>query len=160
MGYSKRQFINAAFEEIGLARYAFDIAPEQEESALRLLDSMMAEWDSTGIRLGYPLPDSPGYSEINQATGVPDAAYEAIRTNLACKLAPQFGKQVLPATMRSAAVSMNALRTRFAQIPSMQFPRGVPVGAGNRWQTAFNQPFLRYPVPTLDAGTDSTLEFR
>jgi hypothetical protein len=64
MGYSKKQFIDAALEEIGLGRYAFDISPEQEESALRLLDSMMALWNAGGIRLSYPLPSSPQYSDI------------------------------------------------------------------------------------------------
>ena len=29
MGYSKRQFIEAALAEIGLASYAFDLQPEQ-----------------------------------------------------------------------------------------------------------------------------------
>ena len=42
MGYSKRQFVEAAFEEVGLAAYAFDIQPQQLESALRRLDAMMA----------------------------------------------------------------------------------------------------------------------
>ena len=41
MGYSKRQFVAAAFEEIGLASYAFDLQPQQFESALRRLDAMM-----------------------------------------------------------------------------------------------------------------------
>ena len=35
MGYSKRQFVAAAFEEIGLASYVFDLQPEQLQSALR-----------------------------------------------------------------------------------------------------------------------------
>lgn len=35
MGYSKRQFVTAAFEEIGLAAYVFDMQPEDEQTALR-----------------------------------------------------------------------------------------------------------------------------
>jgi hypothetical protein len=54
MGYTKRQFISAAFEEIGLASYVFDLQPEQLQSALRRLDAMMADWNAKGIRLGYP----------------------------------------------------------------------------------------------------------
>jgi hypothetical protein len=59
MGYSKRQFISAAFEEIGLASYVFDLQPEQLQSAMRRLDAMMADWNGKGIRLGYPLPSAP-----------------------------------------------------------------------------------------------------
>jgi hypothetical protein len=45
MGYKKRQFISAAFEEIGLASYVFDLQPEQLESALRRLDAMIADFE-------------------------------------------------------------------------------------------------------------------
>jgi hypothetical protein len=52
MSYSKRQFVEAAFEEIGLASYVFDLQPEQIDSACRRLDTMMAQWNAVGIRLG------------------------------------------------------------------------------------------------------------
>ena len=74
MGYTKRQFISAAFEEIGLASYVFDLQPEQLESALRRLDAMMADWNAKGIRLGYPLPSSPQDSSLDEETLVPDSA--------------------------------------------------------------------------------------
>jgi len=74
MGYSKRQFVTAAFEEIGLASYVFDLNPEQMESALRRLDAMMADWNAKGIRLGYPLPSSPQNSDLDEQTNVPDSA--------------------------------------------------------------------------------------
>lgn len=56
MGWTKRQFVTQAFEEIGLASYVFDLTPEQLDSALRRLDTMIASWNALGIRLGYPLP--------------------------------------------------------------------------------------------------------
>jgi len=95
MGYTKRQFISAAFEEIGLASYVFDLQPEQLESALRRLDAMMADWNAKGIRLGYPLPSSPQDSTLDEETLVPDSAYEAIICSLGIRLAPSFGKQVM-----------------------------------------------------------------
>lgn len=72
MGYSKRQFVAAAFEEIGLASYVFDLQPEQLQSALRRLDAMIADWNGKGIRLGYPLPGSPQYSDLDEPSEVPD----------------------------------------------------------------------------------------
>ena len=102
MGYSKRQFVAAAFEEIGLASYAFDLQPQQFESALRRLDAMMASWNALGIRLGYPLPSSPQFSDLDAQSEVPDSANEAIITNLAVKIAPGYGKQVMPDTKATA----------------------------------------------------------
>ena len=51
MGWTKRQYIEQAFEEVGLAAYVFDLTPEQLQSALRKLDAMMAEWNAKGLRL-------------------------------------------------------------------------------------------------------------
>ena len=48
MGWTKRQFVAQAFEEIGLASYVFDLTPEQLQSALRRLDTMMAAWNALG----------------------------------------------------------------------------------------------------------------
>ena len=107
MGYTKRQYIEAAFDEIGLAAYTFDMQPEQFQSALRRLDGMMAEWNERGIRLGYPLPLSPQQSDLDSQTAVPDRANEAIVTNLACRIAPSYGKQVMPSTMATAREAYN-----------------------------------------------------
>ena len=87
MGWTKRQFVEQAFEEIGLATYTFDLSPEQMQSALRRLDAMVATWNGAGIRIGYPLPSSPQDSDLDTETNVPDMSNEAIYTNLAIKIA-------------------------------------------------------------------------
>ena len=48
MGWTKRQLLSQAYEEIGLANYVFDIQPEQEMSALRRLDAMVQSWEQEG----------------------------------------------------------------------------------------------------------------
>ena len=88
MGWTRRQFVEQAFEEIGYASYVYDLEPEQLESAGRRLDAMVASWNGKGIRLGYPLPSSPELASLDTETEVPDYANEAIYTNLAVKLAP------------------------------------------------------------------------
>mgnify|MGYP000518919073 CR=1 FL=1 len=50
MSYTKRQFVIAAFEEIGLASYTFDITDDELSSACRRLDAMMAEWNHNPSR--------------------------------------------------------------------------------------------------------------
>jgi hypothetical protein len=159
MGYSKRQFVAAAFEEIGLASYAFDLQPQQFESALRRLDAMMASWNALGIRLGYPLPSSPQFSDLDAESEVPDSANEAIITNLAIKLAPGYGKQVMPDTKATAKETYNTLLSRAAVPMEQQLPSTMPSGAGNKPWRVYDDPFLRPPVDPVLAGQDGPIQF-
>jgi hypothetical protein len=159
MGYSKRQFVAAAFEEIGLASYAFDLQPQQFESALRRLDAMMASWNALGIRLGYPLPSSPQFSDLDAQSEVPDSANEAIITNLAVKIAPGYGKQVMPDTKSTAKETYNTLLSRAAVPMEQQLPGTMPSGAGNKPWRVYDDPFLRPPVDPVLAGQDGPIQF-
>lgn len=138
MGYTKRQFVEGAGEEIGMASYVFDIPPETLDAWLRRLDAMMAEWNGQGIRLGYPIPNNPDDSELDQETVVPNWANTAIITNLAIRIAPGEGKAVTAETKSIAFKSFNIVASRSATVPQMQLPGTMPLGSGNRW----------YPVGT------------
>jgi len=159
MGWSKRQFVTQAFDEIGLASYVFDLSPEQLQSALQRLDMMIASWNALGIRLGYPLPSSPLDSDLDEQTNVPDSANQSIYTNLAIKLAPSYGKQVMPDTKATAKESYNTLLSRAAMPPEQQLPGSMPAGAGNKPWRGYDDPFLRRPVDPLLAGQDGPIEF-
>ncbi len=80
MSYTKSQFVNDAFDEIGLAGYAFDLPPEQLQSAVRKLDRMMATWYNLNINIGYPMTSSPENADLDTETNVPDSANDAIVT--------------------------------------------------------------------------------
>ena len=157
MGWTKRQFVVQAFDEVGLAAYAYDLTPEQLESALRRLDSMMATWNAKGIRLGYPLPSSPQDSDLDADTQVPDSANEAIYNNLALRLAPSFGKTPTAELKSAAKMAYDTLLARAALPPEQQLGP-LPSGAGNK---PFNidSPFLLPGDPALQAGPDSDLDF-
>ncbi len=158
MGYSKRQFISSAFAEIGLQSYVFDLSPEQLDEAMRRLDAMMANWNGKGIRLGYPLPGSPQDSDLDEQTGVPDSANEAIITNLAIKLAPSVGKVVMQETKTAANDGYNTLLQRATFPPEMQLPGTLPAGAGHRVNRGTSQ-FLRQPTDPITAGAGDELQF-
>ena len=157
MGYSKRQFVYAAFSEIGLASYVFDLQPEQLEVARQRLDSMMANWNGKGIRLGYPIPSSPEQGSIDEETYVPDSAHEAIICSLGIRLAPSYGKQVMPETKATAKDGYNTLLQRATAPLEKQFPNTLPAGAGNK-PYRYDDPFLRGPVSSVDAGPDGPIE--
>jgi hypothetical protein len=158
MGYTKRQFILAAFEEIGLASYTFDLQPEQLESARRRLDAMIADWNGKGIRLGYPIPSSPEQGSIDEETNVPDSAYEAIICSLGIRLAPSYGKQVMPMTMATAKQGYDTLLQRATFPLEQQMPSTMPAGAGNKPWRVYDNPFLRPPVNPVQVGPDGPLE--
>lgn len=158
MGYSKRQFISGAFEEIGLAEYVFDLQPEQLESALRRLDAMMMEWNAQGVRLGYPISSSPQDADLDTQTNTPDSAWEAVITNLAIRLAPGYGKTVSPDTKMLAKNAYNVLMQRAAFPLEKQLPETMPIGQGNKpWR--WDDPYVYSPVPTIDAGPDGPIEW-
>lgn len=158
MGYTKRQFILAAFEEIGLAAYTFDLQPDQLESARRRLDAMIADWNGKGIRLGYPIPSSPQDGSIDEETFVPDSAYEAIICNLSIRLAPSYGKQVMPMTMATAKQGYDTLLQRATFPLEQQMPSTMPSGAGNKPWRVYDNPFVRPPVDPVQVGPDGPLE--
>lgn len=158
MGYSKRQFVTAAFEEIGLASYVFDLQPQDLETALRRLDAMIAEWNAKGIRLGYPLPGSPQFSDIDAQSEVPDSANEAIITNLAMRLAPGFGKTLNALTASTAKQGYNTLLSRAALPMVQQFPRTLPAGAGQKpWR--WDDPYMPQPIDPVTAGPDGPIQY-
>lgn len=159
MGWTKRQFVEAAFEEIGLASYVFDLQPQQFYSALRRLDVMMASWNALGIRLGYPIPSSPQFSDMDAQSEVPDSANEAIITNLAIKLAPGYGKQVMLETKATAKETYNTLLSRAAVPMEQQLPSTMPSGAGNKPWRVYDNPFLRPPIDPVMAGQDGPIQF-
>ena len=158
MSYSKRQYVEAAFAEIGMAGYVFDLQPQDLEQALRRLDAMMAEWNAKGIRLGYPLPGSPQFSDINAQSEVPDSATEAIITNLGMRLAAGYGKAVMPQTMMVAKQAYNTLLARATFPVQQQLPGTMPAGAGTKPWRVYDNPFIRPPVDPVQVGPDGVLE--
>jgi hypothetical protein len=160
MGWTKRQYINDALTELGLADYVFDLSPAELQSALRRLDSMMAQWEVRGIRVSYPSSSTPSGSDIDAVTSVPEAANTAIITNLAKLLAPSYGKSLSQETMATARKAIADLTTFTARIPEMQFPSTLPRGAGAKsWRGGYEDPFFPSPSDPLLAGPDSEIDF-
>lgn len=158
MSWTKRQFVNAAFEMVGLSSFTFDMQPQDLQAACRQLDAMMGSWNAKGVRIGYPIPTSPENTDLDTETEVPDAANEAIYTNLALRVATMFGRQVMPDLKQNAFKSYRTLLSWNSQVREMQFPGTLPRGQGNKPWTDDNR-FIDNPTETLDVGNDDVLEF-
>jgi hypothetical protein len=128
--WTKRQIIEQAFEEIGLASYVFDITADQLQSALRRLDLMVASWQARNIQIGYPLPASPENSNIDEEIQTSLNNNEALVLNLAVRLAPAYGKSLSPDTKATAKLLYDQLLIEAAMPYEQQFMRTLPLGAG------------------------------
>lgn len=160
MSWTKRQFVYQAFESIGMANYAFDLSPEELQSALRQLEAMMATWNVKGLRLGYPIASDPDDADLDTMTEVPDKANEAIYANLALRIAPGFGRAVMPELKAWAHYSYKALLAQAAKPPfERQLSETMPRGAGNKPWRDDGDNFNRKPVDPLATGEDDILEF-
>ena len=130
--WTKQQLIEQAFGELALAGYVFDLDADTLESALRQLDTMMAEWSGAGIDIGYALPATPDDSSIGDDSGIPDAANRPVYMNLAVQLAAGRGKALTPQTIAAATRGYNALLGA-AVSPTSGQCSGLPrIGAGNK----------------------------
>ena len=158
MSYTKRQFIEAAYEEIGLASFNYQLTPEEEQFALKRLDAMLAEWNGRGIRLGFPISGNPDDADLDEDTGVKDSANEAIILGLAIKIAPTYGRQVSRETKAGANKSYNTLVNLSAQPIEMSLPRTMPAGAGNKRWRWNDSPFIRQTDRPPEIGPDTYLD--
>lgn len=140
MATTKREIIDQAFGELALAGYVFDLTPEELDAARKRLDRMMASWEPK-IYLGYLMPANPNDSDMDEDSGLPDVAIDAVATNLAVLLAPGQGKNLSQDTRIAAKNGFNALLARFATIPQVQYPGNLPLGGGNKRLPNDNQYF-------------------
>lgn len=158
MGWTKKQLITQAFEELGLSASIYDLTSAQLETAANKLNAMMAAWSTNGVRVGWASPSTQALNDINQDSLAPDFANEAIYTNLAVRLSSSFGKIVSP-ELKSLAVSsysdlVNALT---GTPPEYQLPRSLPMGAGYKRQYYKYTPQRQSPL-LADDGQELTFE--
>ena len=144
MSYTKKELIDEAFSEIGIAPYEYDVTSDEVQNALRRMDSMMAMWVRKGIQLRYPLPANPGASVISDPSNVPDWANEGVFLNLAVRIAPMFGRAPLRETKVNARMAYKSILSRFTPAMEMQYPRTFPKGQGNKsWRYSDYNRFFR-----------------
>jgi len=161
MAYKKLNIVDLAFQEIGIASYEFDLNPQETNGALRQLDLMMATWNKRGIRIGYPIPSSPGNSDLDDELDIPDNAFEAMYLNLAVRISSGFGKQLTPQTRIAAARSyQELLSSQIYPIEQAFDSTAVPSGAGNKTWRYNQDPFLSKAIPPITTGSDDVLELR
>ena len=130
MGWTKRQFIYAAFEELALADYVFDLSPEQIQSAIARLESYVGRLK--GINIHWPFSNLPTSANLDADTNCPDYANEAIFLNLAIALAPSYGKALSVDTRKNAIDAYNTMVTWSSDLPPTKQVPSMLAGAGSK----------------------------
>ena len=162
--YTKVEVINDAYSQMRISGLTVDPRPEDLEVALDRLEVMMAEWDVRNICCNYNFEDEP---DPNSDTNVNIAFKQALATNLAIRLIPDFNKQVPPTLFAQATQSLSTLSGHSARqiIQGVPYPQRQAVGSGNslrynRWQRFYRMstPYVGCDVTELYLGdvTDVT----
>lgn len=144
---TKRQIIEDAYAEVGLAGYIFDIEPGALNRSLRVLDSMMAEWNAKGVKVGYTFGSN---SDLDTEVDILDAATNAVTLNLALRIGTSYGKVIQPFQVTQAKNAFKALSSLTADVPET-VPSGMIYGAGKKNYSGPN--FIPSPSESLSDGT-------
>lgn len=141
MSYTKRQIIKDAFEEIGLGAYAYTLQPEDWQTALRRLSTLLASWRGYGAITDFPSTDTPSDDDLDADSEVPVDALRGVVCGLAVDLASGYGKQVSPTTMTAAEGGRKLMIAKNTFVPQKLADRGaVPAGAGHKYENRINLP--------------------
>ncbi len=132
--------IGDALREIVVAGAEAPIEADEGQSAIRYLNRMMAEWDVRGYNLGCTV-----VSDLGDDITIPDGTVEAVVSNLAIRLASQFGVSIDPASalIDRARVGLRAVRLLTISVGPSSFPSTLPIGSGNEGDSTFTDHF--YP---------------
>jgi hypothetical protein len=127
-GRPKREIIELAFDDCGMAGYEFDRTPEEQSMALRKLNAMMYEhpWD----QLGYAQPGY-GVGQAEGGSGLPDFAINAVAMYLALRIAPGMGVSLSQEQRAAMARSLTTLQSQIATIPCVHPPANTVRGSGH-----------------------------
>lgn len=150
MSWTKGDIVSEAFAELALAGYVVDIDPDEQAAALRRLDTMMATWQSQGLRVSYAISADPQGSDMADDSGLPLECVEAVYMGLAGRIAAGKGKMLPPSSKAIIKASFDALVSRQASGDTMeqQIRSGVPRGSGSKpWRTN-NRPYMAIPTKT------------
>lgn len=128
-GVPKSVLIEGAYEFCGLNGQEYERTPEEMSTGLKRLNSLMALLLKKGVNLGYNAPIH-GNGLLEEGSGVPDDATEAVSALLAKRLAPSLGAQLTPEASALAASGMSDLLAHYSCPPPSRHPTSRMRSAG------------------------------
>lgn len=139
---TKNDLVIAALRKLGIASDATltDVEPQSTEDAVNDLEMMMSEWlgDGAGIDVGYMFAPEGSPATPGDDHGLPTNAINAVITNLACRIAPDYGREASAKLVANARygkeqlVKLTASSRALAAKCLVGYPNRMPTGSGNR----------------------------
>lgn len=143
---TKIDFINSAYSRLRISGLTRNPTPEDTALALDRLENMAAGWKEKNMCAGYNLEVDP---DVNSPHNVDRKYWDAYESNLAVRLAPDFGKQVSAELRLEQTTSLSRLASGTATITKTPYPSRQPRGSKSRLNR-----YQRYYVPDDQAPND------
>lgn len=129
MSISNVDLIRDALGLLGVLRETQTPSAEQGEHGLRVLNEMLADWESDGVDIGYVPATS-----LADILPVDDGVVSVVKHNLAHMLAPYYARQTPDVVLERAITGYNRLRRDAvkAQLAPADMTH-LPLGERNHW---------------------------
>jgi hypothetical protein len=153
---TKGDIVSSAYTRLRISGLTVNPTPEENALALDRLETMCAELEGRNICLSYSFEDSPDPATLS---GVQNQFNNMLESNLAIRLAPDFGKKLsendsLMKLEKQAAQSMSNASARTARVNEVTQPNRRSRGSGNtfRWNR-FNRFYRESAPPVISCDT-------
>jgi hypothetical protein len=153
---TKSDIINDAFSQIRISGLTVIASPKNNETALARLEDMAEELEGRNMCMDYNFEEDP---DPNSQMGTPKKFNYMLKTNLALRLAADFGK-VIPQTLvalASSSMSSASSAIAAANIRQVQPSRRSPLGSGNHRNTRYRRYQYPDPLPPNQCTTNKIL---
>ena len=125
----KRTIAEAAYEELAITGYEFDLDPAELMFALRRMEMMLAQWDTQyTLDLAYVFSADILTIDPDDESGLVAGHIRPVVLKLALEISRAKGKTLPPALLADAAEAYNGLLMHTP--PTALTPPDLPVGAG------------------------------
>lgn len=144
MGWTKGDIVDAAYAELAIQGWVYDLTPEERQWALGRLNLLMATGTGNGLVLPYNQGASANDDDLSAESGLPLFAVEYATLALAVRISAGKGKAVPGSTKAALKAATDAVSSQVAhaQLQEQQNNGQTPAGAGNKpWRTT-RRPFL------------------
>ncbi len=150
----KIDLINSSFSLLRISGLTVQPTPEDVNVALWRMEDMLSEWESRTVDINYQFEDAP---DPNTESGVDRKYHNAVSSNLADRLAIDYGKDTDPKLSAQATQSYTALSAIIARerLNQVQYPNRMPRGAGHRVFNRYRRYFPQIAVNQTSANNET-----
>jgi len=134
--------VNGALRKLGVNPSDSTITGQEMLDGIESLNDMLIEWENSGLVLGFaPIADSA------DTVRVPRGTENAIKANLAGRMASDYSKQLSAALVAEISASSDNMLRIISKPVDVEYPDTLPYGSGNQ---CYNDTIYRRFFPVND----------